>query len=260
MSKILKRKITEILLISIDEPSVIDRMEIDPEKVAELSDSISEVGLLQPVLLRPVGDRYEIVAGHRRFLACQRLGLPKIDAVVKEMDDREAAIIRASENLARENLTPLEEATIFSNLRLKHGMKLEQIAKKFGYKAGTIKRRLELTKMPPQLQKAVHEKRISVSVAEELWPVSDITHLDYLLSYAVDGGCTREVARQWCKDWKDAERRKKSAGDEGGQVFSPSEPRPVYVTCDLCVGPMEVGKETVLRICQDCLKIIKQNM
>ena len=260
MSKILKRRITEILLISIDEPSVIDRMEIDPEKVAELSDSISEVGLLQPVLLRPVGDRYEIVAGHRRFLACQRLGLPKIDAVVKEMDDREAAIIRASENLARENLTPLEEAKIFNNLRLKHGMKLEQIAKKFGYNAGTIKRRIELTKMPPQLQQAVHEKRISVSVAEALWPVSDTTHLDYLLSFAIDGGCTREVARQWCKDWKDTERRKKDAGNEGGQVLSAQEPRPVYVTCDLCTGPMQIGQEIVLRICKDCFGVIKQNM
>jgi hypothetical protein len=176
------------------------------------------------------------------------------------MDDRESAIIRASENLARENLTPLEEATIFSNLRHRHGMNLEQIAKKFGYKAGTVKRRLELIKMPPQLKQAVHKKRISVSVAEALWPVSDLTHLDYLLSFAIDGGCTKEVAVQWCKDWRDAERRKKSPGGEGGQILSPQEPRPVYVTCDLCTGPMQIGEETVLRICKDCLGVIKKNM
>jgi ParB/RepB/Spo0J family partition protein len=260
MEKRLKRKITEVLLIKIDEPGVVDRMDIDPEKITELSESIDEVGLLQPILLRPVGERFEIVAGHRRFLACQRLGLPALDAVVKEMTDQEAAIIRASENLARENLTPLEESIIFSNLLTTYGMTLEAIAKKFGYKAGTIKRRLDLIKMPPQLKQAVHEKRISVSVAEELWPISDLTHLDYLLSYAIDGGCTKEVARAWCKDWRDQKRRSEDPATPGGQYFGPNEPRPVYVPCDLCTGPMEIGEETVLRLCKKCFKIIKENM
>lgn len=260
MVKPLKQKIAEILLISIDEPSVVDRMDIDPDKVRELAESISEIGLLQPILLRPAGERFEVVAGHRRFLACQRLGLSVINAVVKEMTDQDAAIIRASENLARENLTPLEESVIFSTLIDKHHMSLEEIAKKFGYKAGTIKRRLELIRMPPQLKQAVHEKRISVSVAEELWPVTDLTHLDYLLTFAIDGGCTRLVAREWCKDWRDGERRKKVDGGQTVPGLSPNEPRPVYIPCDLCTGPMEIGKETVLRICPDCYGTIKQNM
>ena len=260
MSKLLKRKISDVLMIEIDEPGVIDRMEIDPDGITELAENISEIGLLQPVLLRPVKDRYEIVAGHRRFLACQRLGLPSIDAVVKEMTNQEAAIIRASENLSRENLTPLEESNIFANLITNHKMTMEQVAKKFGYKAGTIKRRLEILRMPPQLQDAVHKKRISVSVAEALWPVSDLTHLDYLLSFAIDGGCTKEVAVSWCKDWKDVERRKKSPGGEGVQDFGPNEPRPTYVPCDLCVQAMEIGQETVLRVCPKCIKIIKENM
>ena len=260
MEKRLKRKITEILLIKIDEPSTVDRMDIDPEKITELAESIDEVGLLQPILLRPVGDRYEIVAGHRRFLASQRLGLPVMDAVVKEMTDQEAAIIRASENLARENLTPLEEAIIFSNLLTKYNMTIEGVAKKFGYNPGTVKRRLNLVKMPPQLKQAVHEKRISVSVAEELWPITDLTHLDYLLSYAIDGGCTKDVARSWCKDWRDQKRRSEDPSALGGQYFEPNEPRPVYVACDLCTGPMGLGEETVLRLCKKCFKIIKENM
>lgn len=255
-----KRKITEVPLSQISPPDVVDRMEIDPQKVAELAESISEVGLLQPVLLRPIADGFEIVAGHRRFLAHQKLGVSVIDAVVKKMTDQEAAIIRASENLARENLTPLEEAVIFNNLIAKHSMAIEQVAKKFGYKPGTIRRRMDLIKMPPQLQEAVHKKQISVSVAEELWPISDVGSLEYYLMFAVENGCTKETARGWCKEWKDSKRREGSSGGGGSQVFAPSEPRPVYVTCDLCVGPMEIGKETVLRICPDCYKLIKQNM
>lgn len=260
MTKRLKRKITEVLLLEIDEPSVVDRVEIDPEGIAELAENISEVGLLQPVLLRPMGDRYEIVAGHRRFLACQKLGLSLVDAVIKEMTDQEAAIIRASENLARENLTPIEEAVIFGNLITKHDMPLEKVAKKFGYKPGTIRRRMDILKMPPLLQQAVHKKKISVTVAEELWPISDLADLDYYLTFAIENGCTKETARGWCKEWKDSKRREKPASGEGGQVFAPSEPRPVYVPCDLCSGAMEIGQETVLRVCPDCYKIIKQNM
>jgi len=260
MVKRSKRTIKEVAMGLIDEPDVVDRIEIDPDGISELAENISEVGLLQPVLLRPMGDRYEIVAGHRRFLATQKLGLSVIDAVVKEMTDQEAAIIRASENLARENLTPFEEAVIFNNLVAKHDLKIEQIAKKFGYKPGTIRRRMDLIKMPPQLQKAVHAKQISVTVAEELWPISDPVDLDYYLSFAVDNGCTKEIARLWCKEWKDSKRRQNTAGGGGGQLLAPSEPRPVFVACDLCVGPMEIGKETVLRVCPDCYKIIKQNM
>jgi ParB family chromosome partitioning protein len=260
MTKRLKRKITEVLLLEIDEPSVVDRVEIDPEGIAELAENISEIGLLQPVLLRPMGDRYEIVAGHRRFLACQKLGLSLVDAVIKEMTDQEAAIIRASENLARENLTPIEEAVIFGNLITNHAMTLEKVAKKFGYKPGTIRRRMDILKMPPLLQQAVHKKKISVTVAEELWPISDLADLDYYLTFAIENGCTKETARGWCKEWKDSKRREKTAGVEGGQAFAPSEPRPVYVPCDLCSGAMEIGQETVLRVCPGCYKIIKQNM
>lgn len=260
MTKKIKRKMVEILMIKIDEPGEINRMEIDPEKITELAESISEIGLLQPILLRPVKDRYEIVAGHRRFLASQKLGLSVIDAVVKEMTDQEAAIIRASENLNREGLTPIEQAAIFSNLISKHKMPIERVAKKFGYKPSTIKRRMDLLRMPPQLTQAVHQGRLSVTVAEELWPISDLTHLDYLLSFALDGGCTMMVARSWVKDWRDNKRREAAGNEPTASQLAPNEPRPIYVACDLCSGAMEIGQETVFRTCPACTKIIKESI
>lgn len=260
MTKATKRKISYIFLTEIDPPGAIDRLDIDPDKISELAESISEVGLLQPILLRPLNGRYEIVAGHRRFLAHQKLALSVIDAVVKEMTDQEAAIARASENLAREDLSPFEEAVIFSNLIEHHNMTMEQVARKFGYKPGTIRRRLDVVKMPPELQKAVHAKQISVSVAEELWPISDVGDLNYYLTFAVENGCTKEVARGWCKEWRDSKRRQGNPGGGDGQVLAPNQPRPVYATCDLCIGPLEIGTETVLRLCPKCFAIIKQHM
>uniref|UniRef100_A0A6M3LMD7 ParB-like N-terminal domain-containing protein n=1 Tax=viral metagenome TaxID=1070528 RepID=A0A6M3LMD7_9ZZZZ len=247
-----KDKIADIDLLFIDEPTVVDRMEISTEAITELAASISEIGLLQPILLRQTGERYEVIAGHRRFLAHKLLGRRYIKSIIRAMTDEEAALARATENLSRVDLTPIEEANVYFNLINAHGMTADQVGKKFGKSPGLIKRRMDLLKMPPQLQKAVHEKKIAISVAEELWPITDVATLDYYLSFALDGGCTQAVARQWCKDWRDTERRKIPGAVGGGEVGSPFEPRPCYLPCDLCHGPVELGTDKMLRICPEC--------
>lgn len=250
----------EIPLTLIDEPDGMARMEIDHDYIAELAQSIREIGQLQDILLAVKGKRFEIVAGHCRFLAHQKAGLTKIKAQVRKMTRKQIAVARVTENLARKNLTPIEEAANYKNLIDEHGISVNDVALKVGKSPGLVKRRMDLLKMPPELQEAVHKKRISISVAEELWPITDQASLSYYLSFALDGGCTKEVARSWCKDWRDSLRRAGSAGGESGRVLAPTEPRPVYVSCDLCSGPMEIGKETILRTCPDCFKIIKSNM
>jgi len=255
-----KQVIKEIPLADIDEPKDVLRMEIDPEGIDELAQSISEITLLQPILVAIDGDRFELVFGHRRFLACQKLGLLKIRAIVRQMTTEEIGVARATENINRADLTPVEEANTYFNLINKYGLNIEEAARKMGRSPGTVKRRMNLLKMPPQLQQAVHKKRISVTVAEELWPISDMAELDYYLTYALDGGCTKEVARSWTKEWRDKLRRQQTAGVEGVREFAPTEPRPVYVCCDLCEGPMAIGQETVLRLCPECTATIKKNM
>jgi ParB family chromosome partitioning protein len=257
MAKPSKQTVKNISLDLIDEPKGILRMDIDPDELEDLAQSISEIGLLQNILLAIDGDRFEIVFGHRRFLAHKKLGLSTIRSIVREMTQEEIGIARATENISRADLTPLEEAATYRNLLDEYGLSLDQVAQKMGKSPGTIKRRMDLLKMPPSLQKAVHSKSISISVAEELWPISDPADLDYYLGFALEGGCTREVARSWCKDWRDAKRRKASNGEPTPSQLAPNEPRPIYVTCDLCLGAMELGQETVLRICPDCFQTIK---
>jgi len=260
MVKRSKQTVKDISLDLVDEPAGIIRMDIDPDGIEELAQSISEIGLLQPILLAVNGDRYELVFGHRRWLACKKLGLSSVRSIVRVMSQAEIGIARATENISRSDLTPLEEAATYRNLIDQYGLSLEQVAKKMAKTPGTIKRRMDILKMPPQLQKAVHSKQVSISVAEQLWTIADMTDLDYYLTFAVDGGCTKEVARTWAKDWKDKKRHQENPGIEGGEARAPSEPRPVYVSCDLCIGPMEIGEETVLRVCPDCYKTVKSNM
>jgi len=261
MTKHSAKTIKEVSLDLIDEPKGILRMDIDPDALDDLAQSISEIGLLQNILLAVDGDRFEIVFGHRRFLASKKLGLSTIRAIVRKMTQKEIGIARATENISRADLTPIEEASTYKNLIDEYGLSLEQVAKKMGKTPGTIKRRMDLLRMPPILQKAVHKKQISMTVAEELWPIADEASLEYYLMFAVENGCTREVARSWAKDWKDGQRRSQTPDGAGGRVdFSPNEPRPSFVPCDICNQPVDLNTTKFFRTCPTCWGAIKKGM
>lgn len=247
-----------IQLSSVNRPQVVDRIDIDEAEIKELSENIREHGVLQNPILRPMGGRYEIVAGDRRILAVRRLGWSQVQCVIKEMTDENAAEIRASENLQRVNLSVIEEAKIYQNLHVNHGMSVDKISQRMGRSGGTVKRRLDLLKMPESLQVAMHKKQISYGVAEALWPISDDTALDYYLGFAVDHGVTVTIARQWTNDWKASQRQlEHEAMDPGDQLTSPMI-RPVYFACDVCQQPEIVQDLAVIRVCKTCATKIAQ--
>jgi ParB/RepB/Spo0J family partition protein len=261
MPKRLKQTVKDISLDLIDEPAGIVRMDIDPDHLDALAQSISEIGLLQPIMLAKHGERFEVVFGHRRFLAHKKLGLSAVRSIVRDMTQEEIGIARATENISRADLTPLEEAATYKNLIDHYGMTLERVAKKMSKTPGTIKRRMDILRMPPSLQKAVHKKQISMTVAEELWPIADQASLGYYLMFAIENGCTREVARSWAKDWKDTQRRSHNPDDPGGRVdLSPNEPRPSYVPCDICNQPVDLNTTKFFRTCPACFTAIKKAM
>jgi len=233
-------------------------MEIDPEKVQDLAENIQQVGLLQPINVRPRGERFEVVAGHRRFKAFQLLSLEKIPCIVGDFDDVGSAVARASENLRRVDLTPIEEAAIYTDLHDNHDLSYERIGKFMGPSAGVVRRRIDLLRMPPEVQKAIHRKQISVGVAEVLWSIGDAEGISYYLGHAIDHGVTVAVARQWADDWKKAKRAKDADVDGRDPLASPMELQPTYIPCDFCSQPVELGKDVVLRSCPGCVDLIKK--
>lgn len=245
----------ELMLIPIDKirrPQVIDRVDIDPDKVKGLARNIKEQGLLQAPILRPIGNEYEIVAGDRRILALKILEWTEVKCVVKELTDKQAAEIRASENIQREDLSVIEEAKIYKNLHQNYGLSIDDIAKRMGKSGGTVKRRLDLLKMPTSLQTAMHKKQISYGVAEALWPISDETALDYYLGFAVDHGVTVTIARQWTADWRASSRREHQENMDPNEALVSPAIRPVYIACDLCEQPELVQDLTMVRVCKVC--------
>jgi ParB family chromosome partitioning protein len=249
-----------ILITLIDRPEIPDRMTINPDEIKELADSIAAVGLKQPILLRPKGARYEIVAGDRRYQACLSLGLMEVKAFVEEMSDEDTSILRATENLQRKDLTVIEEARIYERLHDKHGMTWEQIGKRTGKTPGLVKRRVDLLRMPELLISALHQKLIGYAAAEELFRLPDLGRIEYYLSFAIDHGATKEVIRGWVDEELAATRQRQAAGGGGGGSYTPPDSIPVYISCDICRGPTDVMKMVSLRICPECAETIKRNM
>lgn len=260
MARVSGHKVKQIPMDKVHEPGAVVRMDINQEDLQELADNIAEIGLLQPILVRAVGDHFEVISGHRRYLAHRLLNLGKIACITVSMDDVECAVARGSENLGRVDISPIEEAAIYGDLRDNHGLTAKEIGERFRKSVGVVKRRLDLLKMPPQLQMAVHRKQISYSVAEELWSLGDNSGIDYFLGYAVDHGATVSVVRGWVKDHKDAKRRESSDVGERGGEKAPLQTRPVYVACDLCREAMEIGTETLFRTCPKCKDNILQSI
>ena len=254
MTKKQSEVVKPIDIILIDGPNVDQRLTIDMELVKELAESIEEVGLMQPILLAKKGKRFEVVWGNRRFLAHKHLGKTTILAKVQELEQSQITIMRATENIFREGITPIEEALIYQTLMNDEGMSIEQIAKRMRKSAGIVRRRLDLLRMPQCLQTAIHKKDITYGVAESLWGLGDQAQIEYYLMFAIENGVSVAVVRTWVKDEKDKARRDRADIEGGGETIAINENIPIYFACQLCKGATELGKETSFRACPKCAK------
>jgi ParB family transcriptional regulator, chromosome partitioning protein len=150
------------------------RMVFDPEALRELSASIKEHGVLQPILVRPLGDnRYQLVAGERRWRASREAGLETVPALVEELDDDTSLEIAIIENLQREDLSPLEEATMYDRMIREHGYSIRRLADKLGKDKGYLENRLRLADAPEEIRELVSLRKDTLSHAYELLKVPD---------------------------------------------------------------------------------------
>jgi ParB/RepB/Spo0J family partition protein len=161
----------------------LDRIEANPENprlvfeesaLEELAASIREHGVLQPVLVRPRGpNQFQLVAGERRWRAAKIAGLAAIPALVEDLDDDVALEIAVIENLQREDLSPLEEASIYDRMIKDHGYSVRKLAQKLGKDKGYLENRLRLADAPQEVRDLVSLRKDTLSHAYELMKVDD---------------------------------------------------------------------------------------
>jgi ParB family chromosome partitioning protein len=182
----------EISVSSIDPNPNQPRNHFDEDSLAELSASIKAIGLLQPVLVRPSStpDRFELIAGERRWRASKRAGLSTIPAIVRVTDDVSSVEQALVENLHRQDLTPLEEAAAYQQLLEDFSMTHEQVAAKVGKSRSAITNSLRLLTLPPTIQQYLAEGRLSAGHAKALLGTPDRALQESLARVAVDQSLT----------------------------------------------------------------------
>ena len=150
------------------------RLAFDEATLEELASSIREHGVLQPILVRPVDEnRFQLVAGERRWRASKIAGQPTIPALVEEIDDDTAMEISIIENLQREDISVLDEAAMYDRMIREHGYSIRKLAEKLGKDKGYLENRLRLADAPPEVRELVSLRKDTLSHAYELMKVSD---------------------------------------------------------------------------------------
>lgn len=187
----------------IDDPDLPSRSAMDDDKLDALAASIRAVGLIEPLVLERTGDRFKVLAGHRRRIACQRAGLRTVSCMVHDAGHADALTIQAHENSRREELSSTDEALWFAQLlEQKCGGDIEQLAGLVGEKVSYIDGRLALLRGDTRVFEALARGGIKIGIAHELNKVDDTRMRNYFLQIAERDGVTLSALSGWVLDWR----------------------------------------------------------
>ena len=167
-SKLLEIEISEIIPNE-DQP----RKNFDEDELKDLANSIKKYGIIQPLLLKKIKDRYEIIAGERRFRAAGIAGLDKVPAIVKDISDDESSRIAIIENIQRKDLNPVEEAMSYRHLLDSQDLTQKELADEIGKSRQYIGNTIRLLNLDPRVLKLLEEEKISTSHGKKLLSIKD---------------------------------------------------------------------------------------
>jgi ParB family transcriptional regulator, chromosome partitioning protein len=197
------------------------RLSYEEDSLTELADSIREHGVLQPILVRPHGSQYELIAGERRWRASRQAQRDVIPAIVIEFDDETALEVSIIENLQREDVSPLEEASMFRKMT-DLGYSVRQLAQKIGKDKGYVENRIRLADAPPDIRELVSLRKDTISHAYELMKVGDERTRRRLAKKIAAGELSlarlRIMTGSATKDEPDGERPRRRARTKAGDV------------------------------------------
>jgi ParB family chromosome partitioning protein len=252
-------KYNKISIDLIDDPELAIRSDISPESVEELSKSIKQIGLIEPIVVKKKGSRYEVIAGHRRLLACRMAEVFFVPCRIIEADDEMTEVIKAHENLYREEINVVDEAHFIEKTIQRLNLSVDKMASLLGKSRTYVQSRLAILGYPDFLYQALKDKKISFSVARKLSVIDDLQTLRNYVEYASLNGITEDVAVEWVKRWK-----MDSLSQSGQPVETIEEqgeirqtPR-LVVVCAACHQNLEMKDAKVVYMHYDCYRKISE--
>lgn len=181
----------------IDEPTDAMRSDVWGDDLDDLARSIEQLGLLQPVTLRAVGERYEVIAGHRRLSAFRKLGKASIPSIVREADDVTGDAMKVHENLYRTDVNPVDQATFLARYAMRTNMTPAELAKQVNRSEAWVLSRLGLLEYPEYLIEMVGAGRLSMASAEVLNQIENLAVRESYCRAAAQQGLSATRARYW---------------------------------------------------------------
>ena len=171
------------------------RKDFDPEALAELSDSIARYGLIQPLLVRPMDEGYQLVAGERRWRASKMAGLSEVPVIIREMTDIEAAEVALVENLQREDLNPIEEALGYRSLMEDYGLTQDDVSERVGRSRSAVANSVRLLGLPDDIMILVRTGKISAGHGRALLSFDDVEEMKKAAKIASFGATVRDIEK-----------------------------------------------------------------
>ncbi|TAK75910.1 MAG: ParB/RepB/Spo0J family partition protein [Gammaproteobacteria bacterium] len=169
------------------------RREIKPEALEELANSIRSQGIIQPLIVRPIGDQYEIIAGERRFQAAKRVGLTEVPVVIRPIPDEAAIAIALIENIQRENLNPIEESIALQRLIDEFSMTHQQVADAVGKSRTSVTNLLRLLALPEEVKTLLEQGQLEMGHARTLITLPEAAQLETAQIIVARGLSVRET-------------------------------------------------------------------
>lgn len=238
---------TKVKLLDIEPNREQPRKQFDEEALSELSDSIAQHGVLQPLLVRPMPDGgYQLVAGERRWRASRMAGLTEVPVVIRDLTDAQVAELALVENLQRENLNPLEEANGYKELSDKFGYTQEKISEIVGKSRPSIANALRLLNLPEDVQEMVSDGSISMGHARAILSLEDDKMKTDLAKLVIQNDLsvreTERIARNMVKEAPKKSKAKKRNPyyDEAELALSEVLGRKVKITKSSKKGALEI--------------------
>ncbi len=149
------------------------RKNFSQETILELAETIKAHGLIQPIVVKKTADGFELVAGERRLRACREAGFVKIPAIIKNFTERESIEVALLENIQREDLNPMEEASAYQKIIDKYSIKVTELAERLGKNRSTVANLIRLLQLPPEVQEMVSREKLSEGQARPLLSLYD---------------------------------------------------------------------------------------
>lgn len=242
-----------ITLDLIDDPERPMRQDLSPESVEDLVLSIKQVGIIEPLVVKPKGGRFEIIAGHRRALASGIAGLAQVPCYLVNATKEQGELLKIHENLYRADVRPSDEADHFKYLIEHHKMSPVRLAKLINKSETYVTERLAIFNYPPELRHALDTGKIKFSVAREFGRMDDLVKMREYLKYAVLNGITSTLARQWVIDFH----RSQEPQNQQTEFVRAKNPDTGVIenlsTCIFCLKPINLREANVVYIHDHCL-------